>query len=129
MNKWLSRIWEVPQKVLAHIIKWIVKAERFGRIDDATLYHWKLKSGLSLSTHIFLPKSVDPRTNAPYVLHEYGHTIQSHKLGPLYLLAVGLPSIIWNGCFKKYREKKGVSYYSVYPENWADKLGGVKRED
>jgi hypothetical protein len=26
--------------------------------------------------------------------HEYGHTIQSHLLGPLYLLVIGLPSII-----------------------------------
>jgi hypothetical protein len=33
--------------------------------------------------------------NVSYIeRHEYGHTIQSHLLGPLYLLVVGLPSII-----------------------------------
>ena len=129
MKKLLSRIWEAPQKALAHIIKWIVKAERFGGINDTTLYHWKFKGGLSLSTHIFLPEGVDPRTHAPNVLHEYGHTRQSRILGPLYLLVVGLPSIIWAGCFENYRKKHNISYYSIYPENWADKLGGVKRED
>lgn len=58
--------------------------------------------------------------------HEYGHTIQSKILGPLYLLVIGLPSIIWAGCFKKYREKNKISYYSLYTEKWANKLGGVE---
>ena len=128
MKKWLSRIWEAPQKALAHIIKLCTKAEKFGNINDATLYHWKLKNGLSLSTHIFVPEAVEPRTHAPYVLHEYGHTIQSRMLGPLYLLIIGLPSIIWAGCFKGYRKKHNVDYYSFATEKWADKLGGVQRK-
>ena len=28
-------------------------------------------------------------------VHEYGHTIQSIILGPLFLLVIGIPSCIW----------------------------------
>jgi hypothetical protein len=58
--------------------------------------------------------------------HEYGHSIQSMILGPLFLFAVGIPSslrVLW---FRK--DKVNRDYYAGYPENWADKLGGVKRE-
>jgi hypothetical protein len=64
---------------------------------------------------------------SPYVIkHEYGHQIQSFILGPLYLLLVALPSLIWAGCFKNYRIKHNVGYYDVYPEKWANKLAGLK---
>ena len=55
--------------------------------------------------------------------HEYGHTIQSPILGPLWSFVIGLPSLIWCGCFAKYRENHKVSYYSFYTEAWANKLG------
>ena len=48
--------------------------------------------------------------------HEYGHTIQSKIVGPLFLLVIGLPSIIWAGLFRKYRQKNKISYYSLYTE-------------
>jgi len=58
-------------------------------------------------------------------VHEYGHCIQSLILGPLYLIAVGLPSYLWANLppLRKLRREKGLSYYSVYPENWANALG------
>lgn len=131
MKKFLLAIWEAPQKALAHLIIWLSGAEKAGEYKDAQLYFWKWSGGMSLSTHIFLPFDELDGTEweEEYIKHEYGHSIQSKYLGPFYLLVVGLPSIIWAGCFKGYRRKKGISYYSAYPENWADKLGGVKRED
>lgn len=57
--------------------------------------------------------------------HEYGHTIQSLILGPLFLFVIGLPSIIWAGLFDGYRKKHNVSYYAFYTERWANRLGGV----
>lgn len=57
--------------------------------------------------------------------HEYGHSKQSLYLGPLYLIVVGLPSITWAELYKNF--KREISYYDVYPENWADKLGEVNR--
>jgi hypothetical protein len=60
-------------------------------------------------------------------MHELGHQRQSEMFGPLYLLIVGLPSIIrariWVG-----RKLPPLDYYKGWPENQADKLGGVERK-
>ena len=61
------------------------------------------------------------------VKHEYGHSIQSKILGPLFLLVIGLPSIIWAAAFKEFRRKRNISYYWLYTEKWADNLGKVNR--
>ena len=130
MKKFLKRVWEAPQKVLAHIIIKLSKAEVCGEYEDAKLYFWKWPGGMSLSTHIFLPfdELEGSEWEMDYIRHEYGHTIQSRMLGPVYLLVIGLPSIIWAGCFDSWRKKHKKSYYWFYPEAWANKLGGVKEE-
>ena len=81
-------------------------------------------SGLSLGLFIFTPQAGDEYTSQVRV-HEYGHTFQSLMLGPLYLLAVGLPSVIWAGlpALAVLRRERKISYYSVYPEKWASDLG------
>lgn len=140
MNIWLNKIWEAPQKALAHIIKWITKAEKLDNAkmdkDIVHFYFWNNSGGMSLSNHIFLPRKhfdktldeiMDSKWHRDYLAHEYGHTIQSYKLGPLYLLVIGLPSIVWAGCFKNWRKKHNKDYYSFYTERWADKLTGVER--
>ena len=59
------------------------------------------------------------------VVHEYGHTIQSLILGPLYFVVVGLPSGVW--CNSKRCEHKRcnehISYYSFPTERSANHLG------
>ena len=131
MKKFLIRIWEAPQKALAHIIIKLSKATEIGEYNSAKLYYWKWGGGMSLSTHIFLPIKTLTWTpyQTDYVKHEYGHTRQSHLLGPLYLLVIGLPSIIWAGCFEWYRQKYNKTYYDFYTESWANKLGGAYKED
>lgn len=64
--------------------------------------------------------------------HEYGHTIQSRYLGPLYLLVIGLPSIlgnIWDRInHKTWMYSKSCQWYYNQPwEKWADLLGRVDR--
>jgi len=54
--------------------------------------------------------------------HEYGHCIQSIMLGPLYLFIVGIKSLI-----NYWTCKNTKVYYTLFPEKWADKLGGVNR--
>ena len=56
--------------------------------------------------------------------HEWGHTRQSRYMGPLYLLVIGLPSVLWLLWHRSHRKH---SYYWFYTEKWADKLGGVVR--
>lgn len=55
--------------------------------------------------------------------HEYGHTKQSRMLGPVYLLFIGLPSVIGNLLNRIIK----FDYYKQPWEAWADKLGGVER--
>lgn len=78
------------------------------------------------------PKDQDPKQSLPLQesfermkVHEYGHTIQSIILGPLFLVVIGLPSCIWANIprLKRYRKKNKISYYSFYPERWANYLG------
>jgi len=90
---------------------------------QAIVIRWRSSKSLSLGMFIFLGENATRRI----LKHEYGHSIQSMILGPLYLFAVGIPSILWCDLppMEKLRKEKGISYYSKYPENWADKLGGV----
>lgn len=58
------------------------------------------------------------------LVHEYGHTIQSLILGPLYLFIIGIPSTIW-GFLPYFQNKRnyGVSYFSFFTEKFANYLG------
>lgn len=80
---------------------------------------WKYRSSVSLGAFVFASDN-----DKILIAHEYGHCIQSLILGPFYLLAVGLPSVIWAGAavFKRLRRERGVSYYGFYTERWADIL-------
>lgn len=87
------------------------------------------KANVSLGMFIFVNEPLNETSRlAKYEstrIHEYGHTVQSVILGPLYLLVVGLPSMLWcmlPGC-RNYRKRSGVSYYVFYPEHWANYLG------
>ena len=59
------------------------------------------------------------------LVHEYGHTIQSLILGPLYLIVVGIPSTLWGflPSLNQKRKKEGLSYFSFFTEKWANYLG------
>lgn len=116
-------IWCFPQMLLGFLVRLFTKAEK-----QNTHYNYKVPGGsVSLGTYIFLSEgSWDDET---MLKHEQGHTKQSFILGWLYLLVIGLPSIIWNSCFEGYRQRKGVSYYSFFTERWADKLSGIDRHE
>lgn len=116
--------WCLPQTLLGFILKLIFKGEEKTRMycmKKYTYYNTTLTPGsISLGKYILLRK--DHHNNIDVVEHEHGHQIQSLILGPLYLLVISLPSLIWSGCFKKYRVKHNISYYTFYTEKWADNL-------
>lgn len=141
MKKFIRTLWELPQNAVGALVKRISKAEPFVSYKDAEVYSWRINGGLSLGKHIFVPFSRSdldivpdlgcytlPRSVEEYIKHEYGHTLQSKRLGWLYLLVIALPSLTWAGCFGEYRKKTGTSYYDFYTERWANELGGVERE-
>lgn len=123
IKKLLLSIWELPQNILGFVVKNIYKASYVENIGNTEIYLWSIGGGMSLGKYIFVCDPMDMKL----VRHEYGHTIQSELLGWLYIPVIGIPSFIWANCFEGYRNKTGKSYYWLYTERWADKLGGVKR--
>ena len=118
MTRIILYIWQLPQNILALIVKSVTRAEK----GFAGYYYWRFKSGLSLGKYIF----INEKARVTTAKHEEGHQKQSQKLGPLYLLVIGLPSFVW-ACLKTIGLFKKTSYYSFYTERWADKLAGIER--
>lgn len=119
--------WGLPQNVLGAALYFWFRARGcpWFRYQGAHALVWTVKSGsMSMGSFLFLHPSWTPKDQA-LLAHEYGHSIQSLYFGPLYLLTVGLPSIIWAGtpALQRRRRERHVDYYSVYPENWATRLG------
>ena len=126
-------IWQLPQHLLGLLMIALLKAERKIYPYGKAVYTYSegsAISGAALGKYILLPKG---GVNFNNVMHEYGHSRQSLRWGPLYLLAVGLPSLcgnLWDRLFHKGWdwEKRHKWYYSRWPEKQADRLGGVERE-
>lgn len=117
-------IWQLPQVILGFFVRLFTGARKWNEASveyDRRIFTWKLTSGISLSTYYII---VRWGANLNAIKHEKGHTIQSLILGPLYLIVIGIPSIVWAGLIHKHTNK---SYYWFYTEAWADKLGGVTR--
>lgn len=112
-------IWQLPQNLLGILVKIFTKAKLIKHI-----YYWKYNSGLSLGTYIFVNKNASFNT----IFHEKGHQKQSLYLGWLYLIIIGLPSIIW-ATLKTLGLFSNISYYKFYTEAWADKLSNIKRNE
>ena len=132
----LRFLWELPQNLLGIVLFRIYSAgcdsleTTYG--DARVLYSGRMRGGISLGRHIVLPwRYRIAYGRGPYIemthRHEYGHTVQSRRLGWLYLVVVGLPSITWAWAHSTFRRLGTVDYYSFYPERWADELGGVER--
>lgn len=119
----LTWVWCFPQMLAGLVVKIATRTHKAG-----DCYHYLVRVGsVSLGTYIFL---CPPHWyNKEVLRHEKGHTKQSYILGWLYVPIILIPSLIWCGCFEKYREKHNISYYAFYTEKWADKLSGIKRGD
>ena len=123
-------IWQLPQHLLGLLLLAVYgRSSTIGFKGEyhrapSSLIHFskKMKGGISLGRYIILSESFDADFNT--WAHERGHSIQSMILGPLYLIVIGLPSLIWAAIF---RPGNGRNYYAFYTESWADKLGGVHR--
>lgn len=120
MKKLLIWIWCFPQMLIGFLLKIFTKARKK---DDHYEYNITLGS-ISLGEYVFL--CPQHQNDKMILAHEFGHVKQSRYLGWLYLFVIGLPSIIWAGCFEKYRQKHNISYYSFYTEKWANKLNNIE---
>ena len=118
----LQILWGFPQTLFGFaVFLCTVKAPHY-RYHGAIVTEWKKKTGLSLGMFLFVPEG---NTGRDFLVHEYGHTIQSLVLGPFYLFVIGLPSALWCNlrCFANLRRKRRISYQKLYTERWANRLG------
>ncbi len=122
-------LWELPQNILGIFI-WFYfrgKIQKHEKLHNR--YFFKTPNfGISLGSFIFWSQT----DNAIILIqsnnkeHEFGHSVQSLFFGPLYLIIIGLPSIlrvIYGSLYFSHKKEKWANYYKGYPENWADKLG------
>ena len=127
MNKILDIIlylWQLPQNLAGLLLVLVLKPEDSYQFNRARLYYaTRMRGGISLGRYIIVRSAMKDYTGRTE-WHEYGHSRQSMFLGPLYLLVIGLPSLLWAAV---WRPGHGSSYYDFYTEKWADKLGGVDR--
>ena len=122
--KFLLSIWQFPQHLLGLIMLFFYLRQQRIRDSHAKKYSDifiidNFPSGMSLGPVIFV-RDEDELT----IKHELGHSVQSRILGPLYLIVIGLPSLIWN---KLWKPSWKHDYYWFWTERWADKLSGIKR--
>ena len=123
-------IWQLPQNLLGLLLVAVygcsapldIKGSNHPAPSSKMYFSKNMNGGISLGRYIILSERYETKYNIWY--HERGHSIQSMYLGPLYLLVIVLPSILWAAWWNSSRNR---DYYSFYTERWADKLGGVNR--
>lgn len=110
---------QLPQVIIAILMlpflgtKKLIRKENYCWIYECSA----MSGGISLGCFIFLSPYSAKREAT--IRHELGHVKQSHRLMWVYLLVIGIPSILWamfhgNKC-----------YYNFYTESWANKLAGL----
>ena len=133
IRKWT---WELPQTLVGACIrifytKSILKEEEYG--DMKLCLSDKFPGGISLGYYSIIhwndKTSLKSNSMQNTIKHEcLGHGTQSKWLGPLYLIIIGIPSILWAWAYGKIVPTTKNGYYKFYTEKSADKLAGVIRK-
>lgn len=123
-------VWQLPQNLLGIIWKRIKKESVITSISnddirsvDAEAYLMKAGGAVTLGKYVFISQTY--RDQGMTIKHECGHVKQSKMLGPLYLIVIGVPSILhaWLNDYIGCDEESGYSHF--YTEKWADKLMNI----
>lgn len=124
---WLIQwTWGFPQSLIGLIMSLMQgKCKRELYNGALITYHSGNWGGISLGMFIIMNGHRPPIWTKGARVHEYGHTIQSLILGPLYLFIIGIPSFLWANSKKHnvLRDNGQESYFDFYPEYWANSLG------
>lgn len=117
-------LWQLPQVLVSFFIMIFFHKRTGYSVSYLTVNKVSLgpdaTTGFSLGPNIFVGDNV----SEDMLKHEVGHSMQSLFLGPLYLLVVGLPSVITFLVYK-FGNKTHSWYLAKYPEKWANRLGGA----
>ena len=120
-------LWQLPQNIAGLGLLAFAKLARMhkGTTDGVHVLRRFWAGGVCLGEFVFVHEYCD---RDDVRRHELGHRRQSRMLGPLYLLVVGIPSAILCTAarFSPYISR---TYDDHFPENWANRLGGVAGPD
>ena len=130
-------IWQLPQNLLGLIFILCYKPTEYIELKNGNKVYFSknMSGGISLGKYSIISryyftkyKSKKELYNSDIVKHEaIGHGTQSRILGPLYLLVIGLPSLIWAWLYGEVIPYTKNGYYKFYTEKWADTLADIKR--
>lgn len=118
----LMYLHQLPQNLLGFALylyyQGYEEMRQVGYNDVVAVKSPKMRGGISLGQYVIVSRDANLET----IYHELGHCKQSQILGWLYLIVIGLPSIIWAALYgiKEIRERW--SYYDFYTERWANEL-------
>lgn len=121
----LLYVWQLPQNLIGLLFLLFIQGETKHKLGNIRFFYAKtFPGGITLGEYIIVGTK-----QQLIVKHEFGHVLQSRYLGPLYLLVIGLFSVIHAGInkFIKCCEKHKEGYYHFYTEKWANKLGGIDK--
>lgn len=132
-------IWQLPQNIVGLFLLLIMGYEKkvIANNGNKIYFSSRMSGGISLGKYSIISeyyirkcKTDKDILDLDVTKHEaLGHGVQSRMFGPLYLLVIGLPSLIWASLYPSRifpYTKNG--YYKFWTEKWADKLGGVERK-
>ena len=120
-------LWQLPQNLVA--VGLLLLSKNVRKIDYRhfcivlTAEMPKNAGGVSLGNFAFVSPQLahDERT----IRHEAdGHTVDSLIFGPLYLLVIGLPSVLHLMWFTR-KHPADKSYDDFYTERWANRHAGL----
>lgn len=138
MKRILYTIWQCTWGILQTLLGLIlfvqhIKSRHF-IYHGAIITEWNTKTSISLGLFVFVTanpffaEKFEDHLNVDecskrLLVHEYGHTIQSLILGPLYLIVIGIPSTLWGFLGAKKRKNEEIAYGAFFTEGWANRLG------
>lgn len=113
--------WQLPQNLVAIIMMpFIGKMKLICHENHCWAFECeRMIGGISLGSFVFVSPFSAQRTAT--VLHEFGHVVDSHMFGPLYLFIIGIPSLCWAALTPKTK-----CYYDFYTEKRANRHAGLK---
>lgn len=122
--KWYEILWQLPQWIAGRFYLYFQYRNVWNilKYNNTVFYVVEGQRGCVsfCKDYVFLSKQAQ---HSDYIImHEYGHTIQSSYLGWLYLIVIGLPSLLWAFLHDHFLRK--IHYYSFPTESWANRLGG-----
>ena len=133
MIDFILYLWQLPQNIVGLLVILFTRAKK------SNLYNCYVAPdkcfGVTLGNYIIFGSDDVTMFDFEFsIKHEQGHQIQSRRLGLLYLILVGIPSItcnIYNTLFHKTWTNKQILewYYSLPWEKNANKLSSIEWKD